>query len=351
MGNEAHKSSFRRLFTEGRVVVLAIVFSFLAIVASSIILSGWLQTSSTTVETKTSNVTTTVTTKVVESGGATVRTTGFIIAGVVAAIIAAWRGRVADRQAEAARNQVETANRQATIAQRNLESQQLTFLADLYQKATDMLGSQTLAIRLGGIHQLERIAKAHPTEYHVQVMQQLCSFVRHPTEVEGQPKVGSTEVYLYGASTAQDFASAGTIETEEVREDIEAAMNSIALCHAQNLDIEKLQRYWLDLHGADLQGVDLGGTDLSGAPVDYATLILFVHRTPGYWYTNLRGAKLRYANLSRANLSGVDLSSASGLTPLDLDAAYADPAISPRLLYAFDAETGKPLVWNSATET
>ena len=348
MDNEAHKSAFRRHFTEGRVVVLTILVPCLIILGLSFFFSGWLQTSSTTVETKTSDMTTTVTTKAVESGSTTVRTIGFIIAGIVAVVIAGWRGKVADRQAEAA-------NRQATIAQENLEGQQLTFLADLYQKATDMLSSPTLAIRLGGIHQLEGIAKAHPAEYHVQVMQQLCSFVRHPTEVEGQPTVGSTELELgtaVGASTAREFSEAGTLEVEDVREDIKAAMNSIALCHVQNLNIETLQLYWLDLHGADLQGVDLGGRDLSRALVDPEKAVAsFGYTRFDYLYTNLRGAKLYHANLRRTNLSGVDLSFASGLTQFYLDGAYADSEMTPRLEYAFDADTGEKLVWNSRKET
>ena len=354
MDNESHNSFLRRFFTEGRVVVLTILVSCMIILGISFFFSGWVRTSSTTVETKTSEVTTTVTTKVVESGSTTVRTIGFIIAGVVAVVIAVWRGRVANRQAEAARNQVATANRQATIAQRNLESQQLTFLADLCQKATDMLGSPTLAIRLGGIHQLERIAKAHPTEYHVQVMQQLCPFVRHPTEVEGQPTVEPTEVDLgpvYGASTAQDFAAAGTIEIEEVREDIEAAMNSIVLCHSQSLQIETLQNYWLDLHGADLRGVNLTEKDLSRAPVDHEKAVAsFGYARFDYLYTNMRAAKLHYASLMGTNLYRVDLSFASGLIQAILDDAYADPRMPPRLEYTFDVDTGEQLVWNSRTE-
>ena len=44
-----------------------------------------------------------------------------------------------------------------------------------------MLGSGVLSVRLGGIYALERLAKEHPEEYHIQIMELLCSFVRHPT--------------------------------------------------------------------------------------------------------------------------------------------------------------------------
>ena len=48
-----------------------------------------------------------------------------------------------------------------------------------------MLGSNALAVRLGGIYALERLAEDDPEHYHVQIMQLVCGFVRKPTEDEG----------------------------------------------------------------------------------------------------------------------------------------------------------------------
>ncbi len=336
MDDDTDRSSRRRLFTEGWVVFLTVLISCLVILGVSFIILDWLRTSATTMETKTVEAATTVATTVVESGNTTVRTIGFVIAGVIAVVIAAWRGRVADRQ--------------ANIAQENLVSQRLISVADQYQKATNMLVHPSLAIRLGGIHQLEGIAKAYPTEYHVPVMRQLCAFVRHPTEVEGQPVVAPDEVELgsvYGAPTAQEFAAAGSLEIEVVREDIRAAMDSIASCHALNIRIESLHNYWMDLHDADLRGIDFSDKDLSrvpekdeAAPLDVAMI--------GTMHTNLRGVKLHYASLIRTNLTRTNLSRATGLTQSILDDAYADPRMPPKLDYAFDAETGKQLVWEKA---
>ena len=336
MNDDAHKTSRKRFFAEGRVVVFTILICCSIILGVSFIFLDWLRTSSTTVENKTAEVTTTIATTVVESGNATVRTVGFVIAGVIAVVIATWRGRVADRQ--------------ANIAQENLASQRLISVADQYQKATNMLVSPSLAIRLGGINQLEGIAKAYPTEYHVPVMQQLCAFVRHPTEVEGQPVVAPDEVELgsvYEARTAQDFAAAGLLEIEVVREDIRAAMDSIARCHTLNIRIESLHNYWIDLHDADLRGIDISDKDLSRAPENDKTAPFDVSMI-GRLHTNLRGVKLHYANLIRTNLTRTDLSRATGLTQSIIDDAYADPRMPPKLDYAFDAETGKQLVWQKA---
>ena len=267
------------------------------------------------------------------SNSETLRNAGLLIGGLLAFVFAAWRASVAGRQADASQ-------RQAKIADRGL-------LNDRYQKAAEMLGSSVLAVRLGGIYALQGLAEQHPEQYHVPVMQQLCSFVRHPTEVEGQPTVVSSEVELgpvYGATTAQDFAAAGALEIEVVREDIQAAMDSIASCHTRNLEIETIHNYSIDLHGADLRGVDLSNKDLSRAP-EYDEAAPFDYAMIGTMHTNLRRVKLHYAHLGRTNLTRTDLSHASGLTQSILDDAYADPKMPPRLDYAFDAETDKVLVW------
>ena len=197
---------------------------------------------------------------------------------------------------------------------------------------------------------MQGLAERDPDEYHVPVMHQLCSFVRHPNEFEGQPTVGPGEVELgsvFGATTAQDYAAAGALETEVVREDIQAAMDSIASCHIRNLKIETLQNYWIDLHGADLRGVDLSNKDLSKAPEDNDEAP-FDYAMIGTMHTNLRGVRLHYASLFRTNLTRTDLSRASGLTQSILDDACADPRNPPKLEYTFDADTGRALVWREA---
>ena len=266
-----------------------------------------------------------------DSLSTTVRNVALVIGGVIAMLLAVWRSRVAERQ--------------AATAQQGLMNER-------YQKAAEMLGSSVLAVRLGGIDALQGLAEQNPEQYHVPVMKQLCSFVRHPTEVEGQPTVDSSEIergQFYGASTAQDYAAAGTFEIEEVREDIQAAIDSIASCHARNLEIETLQNYRLDLHRADLRGANLIAKDLSGAPPkDINGVPSFHypnHAIIGWWYTDLKEANLRYASLYHANLTNVDLSSALGITQAALDDTYADPKTPPRLNSAFDSETREPLVW------
>ena len=276
-----------------------------------------------------------------ETESTVTRNVGLIVAAVLAVPFVVWRSRTADKQAAAAQNQVSVANEQTRVANQTLLNAQ-------YQNATEMLGSATLAIRLGGIHQLERIAREHATEYHVPVMKQLCSFVRYPTEVEGQPTLNQPSIqldYHLGAIDASDFADAWPEEIQVIREDIEAAIKSIASCHAQNLNVETAQGYWLDLHGAVLTGSDLSFLNLSRAPIEIVESINPVPSTFTYRYTDLRGAQLRWAKLQGTNLSNVDLSWVSGLTQGILNQAFVTEGQPPLLKGSLDRETRERLEW------
>ena len=96
----------------------------------------------------------------------TLRNLGLVIAGVIAFPIAIWRAIVADRQSRASL-------RQAKIADEG-------FLFDRYQRGAEMLGSETLSVRLAGIYSLEQLAKDDPEQYHIQIVMSFCSFVTNP---------------------------------------------------------------------------------------------------------------------------------------------------------------------------
>ncbi len=271
------------------------------------------------------------------SNSDTLRNVGLLVGGALAFVFAGWRAWVAEQDKA-------TAQRQADIAQQSL-------LNERYERGAEMLGSDVLSVRLGGIYALQGLAEQYPDQYHVQIMRRLCFFVRHPTEVVGQPSVVSREVDLgdvFGASTADDYAAAGSVEREVVREDIQAAMDSIASCHARNLQTETVRNYWIDLHGADLRGIDLSNKDLSRAP-QYDKMAP-LDSTMGTLFSNLQGVKLRHANLSRTNLTRVDLSYAAGISQFMLDHAISEPGRPPLLSYAFDARTGNPLVWQQGAD-
>ena len=102
-----------------------------------------------------------------ESLSTTIRNLGLVIGGIIAMLLAVWRSRVAERQANTA---------------------QQSMLNERYERGVEMLGSDVLSVRLGGIYALERLASEHPQQYHVQIMKLACAFVRHPTKDANFPR-------------------------------------------------------------------------------------------------------------------------------------------------------------------
>ena len=300
-----------------------------------------------------------------ESGSTTIRNVGLVIGGLIAIPLALWRSIVAYRQAETAQRQAETAQRQAEIAQRGLVNER-------YQKGAEMLGSNVLSVRLGGIYALQRLAKEDPKQYHVQIRKLFCAFVRYPV----QHKTKSAE-------------------RKTLDEDVQAIMEILGDPDIARPELEKSAPFILDLRGANLRygwlgesnlaGVNFEGADLTGASLAAAQLspvLLFLpsisEEQPiraNLTDANLTGTDLTVANLGGANLRGVNLTDANltdtdltagrvfdisvgllnqpdfppvqteGLTQAQLDQARADPKRPPKLQGVLDAKTKKPLVW------
>ena len=221
----------------------------------------------------------------IESNGSTIRNIGLVAAAIIALPLAIWRSIVAERQAE--------------TAQRGL-------LNERYQKGADMLGSEKLTVRLGGIYALAWLAREYPGDYHTPIMSLFCVFVRPEARV---------------------------------REDVRAVMTAVGMRSSSQIETEKKEKYSLDLFGAHLEGFVLSSANLTrvrlgGANLSRANLL----------NTNLSGAVLDGANLSRAFLHGTDLRDCQGLTQEQLDQALVSKEHPPNLKGVVDAETGKPLV-------
>ena len=327
MDGDDRKSLKQPFFTDGWKVIWISLAVCVIVVGLSYYLLDWLQTSSTSVETRVGDTIQTVTTEVTESGSTTLRTIGFVIAGLVAAIIAAWRSNVASRQAKAAQDQVAAANKQVANAQATLKNQQRTLLADQFQRATETLSSPVLAIRLGGIYRLDRIAEGNQEEYHLQVMHQICAFVRFPT---------------YDPSF-DDNEFVGLFWT--LRDDVQFALLVIGRRGKSQMDLAGNQAFHLDLNGADLKGADLKGLNLSSPDVEsIGSMPIYQAYTDAELRTDLTGAKLDDADFTGTNICGVDFSRygknpATGLTLNQLAAATASRHKPPMLDGVRDRET------------
>ena len=206
-----------------------------------------------------------------DSLSTTIRNLGLVIGGVIAILLAIWRSTVSQRQADTA---------------------QQSLLNERYERRAEMLGSDVLSVRLGGIYALQRFAQEHPKEYHVQVLGLLCAFVRHPKEDEG-----------YQRMLAEKNADPKTFSF--LREDVQAVMDWIGSRGEAQIAIENDAKFELDLKGADLvhgQFIDanLSGARLQGADLSNANISL----------VNLSDAYVNFAVLKDAKLTDVDLTGA-----------------------------------------
>ena len=320
-----------------------------------------------------------------ESNSTTLRNVGLLIGAVIAGILAIWRSSVAEKQATAARLQATVAQTQANIAQESLRH-------DRYQRGAEMLGSEILSVRLGGIYALQRLAEEYPEDYHIQVMELLCAFVRTPTE-----KGRGDSSYL------------GHEDDAPLREDVQAVMTALGKRSAMGKSLEEEQGFILDLHGADLTGVDLSdylhepdfqyadltgaklakadleGTCFAGAKLNGAKLTRAYCRGTEFKTAALNEAQMdridaEYAFFNQAFLLNVDFSHAclksvdfgdaifcnvnltgtnikadpnhpdrvTSLTQEQLDQCWSAPDTPPSIAeFAFDHKTGKPLAWNN----
>ena len=283
-----------------------------------------------------------------ESGSTTLRNLGFVAGGLLAIGFGIWRGVVADRQAKASQHQAETSRR--------------GLLNERYQKGAEMLGSDVLAVRLGGIYELQLLAEDYPKQYHVQVMRLFCAFVRNPTKDEDdKTKLPGTEKEL----SAKDY---------QVREDVQEAMKAIGARSDADVELEKKAEFSPDLSGAYLPFVYLFKANLTDAVLEEAHFYpenlsdreisrsarLLMARadlseadlTRAYLFganltsADLSGVTLTKASLLGANLTEAHLSRAKGLTQDQLGEAVADSEKPPNLNGARDADTGAPLEWN-----
>ncbi|HOF87494.1 MAG TPA: pentapeptide repeat-containing protein [Armatimonadota bacterium] len=206
----------------------------------------------------------------------------------------------------------------------------------------ERLASPSVALRVGAVHTLERVAHDAP-DAHWPVMEFLCDF-------------------LHERATWQGAEAPPALETHAELQAVLDVLGRRARRHEfgkeVRLDLNRLDLRGANLVGAHLERSALNGTHLDGAALgachlEYATCQQACF--DGAWMTgasllgaNLRQASLRGARVARtifngatledAALAGVDLREARGLTPAQLARARTDA--HTRLPETFDTEPG-----------
>ena len=272
------------------------------ILASSTLITicawGWLQSSATGLG---------------ESNSTTLRNIGFLTAGIIALVFAVWRSWTAERQVRTAQRQAESGQKQADTAQSSLRHER-------YQRAAEMLGSNLLATRLGGIYALQRLATEYPEEYHIQIMELLCAFVRNPPET-----------YFREERRATLRQDTGQRETpQELQSDVQTAITAIARRSKKSRMLEAAQDFRLNLHNAFLVKARLPGANLAGANLSGANLEDADCNDADFSNANLTSANLSRARCASTNLAGAQMLGLILTKTLVQNADFSKTHFSPR---------------------
>lgn len=182
-------------------------------------------------------------------------------------------------------------------------------ITERFSKAVEMLGSEKLDVRLGGIYALERIARDSQKD-HWTVMEVLTAFIRQNSYKklelpENQNITGSKKQNISFEEYSKSPAGA---EELSMREDIQAIMSVIGKRkwieteYPKRLDLSRVNMRAANLNNAALSGANLSNADLSGANASYAIL-----NGANFSGANLSNADLSGANLNKANFSGANL--------------------------------------------
>ncbi|GGT29141.1 pentapeptide repeat-containing protein [Nonomuraea spiralis] len=199
-------------------------------------------------------------------------------------------------------------------------------LTDRFSRAIEHLGSDTVDIRLGGLHALERIAKNSYADRPT-VATILGAYVRghaawpvgapngplHPDEIDDalpwlSSRAPDVQIAMHILARLPDHADGGDRYLSRVdlrRIQLSGNLDHTSLRHAT------LNRAWLrriSLRGADLTDADLRQANLERANLAEARLAGAHLQGARMREAVLRGADLRGADLSKADLRDVDLS-------------------------------------------
>lgn len=266
-----------------------------------------------------------------DSLSSTVRNVSLVIGGIIAIELALWRGIVGLRQVK--------------TAQRGL-------LNERFQKGAEMLGSEALSVRLGGIYALHHLAEEHPDVYHIQVMKLLCAFVRYPTEDE----VAVMDLYEEEQGLRADIVAVVEIICKRSSSQIQIERSACFSLDLKNADLSRLSFRNGDLSGADFFGARLTNTsfekaNLSNAQFADATFSDFQLRTGEHSVMDKVYKAISHAKLLEANVSGTTFSLQKGYLPVKgllqrkFNEAWAAPRNEPALWGVRDAETRESIVW------
>ena len=194
-------------------------------------------------------------------GVSEVRDLAFIAAGILAFWLTLWRSWISEKD--------------SATSLRNL-------LHDRFQTGVTMIGNaDALAVRIGGIHMIERLLQEYPDIYYTQAMLTLCGFIRHPTGLDSE---------VHHSTTRSDVQVAIRIVGLNRRLDFEESEADHPSFRGAGLSMADLRS--LDLTHCDFSGSNLHLANFAGARICSAK---FMREDGSYPATELTRAQLMEA--------------------------------------------------------
>ena len=177
-------------------------------------------------------------------------------------------------------------------------------ITDRFTKAITQLGEKEMAIRLGGIYALERIAKDSEKD-HRPIMEVLTAYVREKAIKQGQY---AEDAAINPTTDIQAILTVigrrKTVKAERVDDFLDLRNTHLAGAKLIDANLSEVILHGANLSKAILHGAILSKAILSGANLSGVSLC----------DVNLSGVSLSDVNLSGANLSGANLSGSKNLT-------------------------------------
>jgi uncharacterized protein YjbI with pentapeptide repeats len=174
-------------------------------------------------------------------------------------------------------------------------------IIDLFSQAIAHLASDKMAIRLGGIYTLERLAQDSPSEYWLTI-EVLTAFVRERSfrrEALSTAERSEQPLTIVGGSNSS--TSRKRPQLSRIPTDVQAVMT---ILNRRDVSRDRPDRI-IELRESNLRDADLNGIELWGADLWKANLC-----EAQLWQAKLAGASLGRANLSEASLWQADLEGA-----------------------------------------
>jgi len=188
--------------------------------------------------------------------------------------------------------------RNVNATERNVRATEEKQIAERFGKAVELLGSEKIHARLGGIYALEQIAKDAEEKYYWQVMETLTSYVREESPLPESSDCRSLEELKNVPLLSEDVQTAMTVLARR-----EHLYNSSIEPHRLNLSFTDLRR----LRIPDGLNANFDGANFTGSKLHKARLTNVSFKNTLFFYADLKEAHFYGAQLQKSNLIGADL--------------------------------------------